>query len=84
MNSHCNPKLRNYARTLRTRSVSKAKRRIWKLILSRKQTGFGFKRQRSIENYIVDFFCAELRLIIEIDGNSHFLEVSKIVPVKVN
>ena len=34
--------------------------------------GFAFKRQRSIDNFIVDFFCAELKLIIEIDGNSHY------------
>lgn len=34
--------------------------------------GVKFKRQRPILNFIVDFFCAELKLIIEIDGNSHF------------
>jgi len=33
--------------------------------------GFSFLRQRTINNYIADFFCKELRLIIEIDGYSH-------------
>jgi very-short-patch-repair endonuclease len=33
--------------------------------------GVKFKRQRPILNFIVDFFCAEIKLIIEIDGNSH-------------
>ena len=37
-----------------------------------KKLGFGFKRQRPIDNFIVDFFCSELNLIIEIDGNSHY------------
>ena len=34
--------------------------------------GVKFKRQRPIDRFIVDFFCAELKLVIEIDGNSHF------------
>jgi very-short-patch-repair endonuclease len=31
-------------------------------------------RQRSIDNYIVDFYCAKLKLVIEVDGDSHFNE----------
>ncbi|NES64490.1 MAG: endonuclease domain-containing protein [Okeania sp. SIO2D1] len=34
-------------------------------------------RQRPIDNFIVDFYCAALRLVIEIDGNSHFTEQGK-------
>ena len=34
--------------------------------------GFDFDRQRPIGNYIVDFYCKELSLAIEIDGKSHF------------
>jgi very-short-patch-repair endonuclease len=33
--------------------------------------GVGFKRQRPIDKFIVDFFSAEIKLIIEIDGSSH-------------
>lgn len=33
-----------------------------------------FRRQYSIDNYIVDFYCPELKLAIEIDGDSHFEE----------
>ena len=33
--------------------------------------GFDFDRQRPIDNYIVDFYCKELMLAIEVDGNSH-------------
>jgi very-short-patch-repair endonuclease len=41
--------------------------------LSRKQfNGLRFLRQRPIDNFIVDFFCPEIKLIIEIDGNSHY------------
>ncbi len=33
-----------------------------------------FLRQKPIGSYIVDFYCAEKRLVIEIDGDSHFLD----------
>lgn len=36
--------------------------------------GFDFHRQRPIDNYIVDFYCSELLLAIELDGYSHTLE----------
>ena len=72
MNNHYNNTLKEYAQELRTGSVSKAEKYIWKALLSRKKLGFGFKRQRPIDNFIVDFFCSELNLIIEIDGNSHY------------
>jgi very-short-patch-repair endonuclease len=32
---------------------------------------YKFLRQKPIDNYIVDFYCSELRLVIEIDGDSH-------------
>ncbi len=76
-NNHYNPKLKEFAGVLRTESVSKAEKFIWKAALSRKQLGYGFKRQRPINKYIVDFFCAELNLIVEIDGNSHYFKAEK-------
>jgi very-short-patch-repair endonuclease len=71
MNHHYNPTLKMHARELRTDSKSKAEKYLWKAALSRNQMGVKFKRQRPILNFIVDFFCAEIKLIIEIDGNSH-------------
>lgn len=71
-NNHYNKRLQEFARELRTSSVSKAEKFIWKAVLSRKQTGERFLRQRPIDNFIVDFFAPELGLIIEIDGSSHY------------
>ena len=71
MNNHYNPALKKYARELRSESVSRAEKRLWKATLSRNQKGVKFKRQRPISYFIVDFFCQELGLIIEVDGNSH-------------
>jgi len=70
-NNHYNKNLKEYSRELRTISVSKAEKYIWKVLLSRKQLGVSFKRQRPILNFIVDFFSAEIGLIIEVDGSSH-------------
>ena len=45
---------------------------IWKYVLSRKQMlGYQFRRERPILNYIADFVCLELMLIIEVDGITH-------------
>ena len=66
-----NARLRNTARKLRNESVSLAEKTLWRKVLSRSQTGHSFKRQRPIDKYIVDFCCASVGLIIEIDGNSH-------------
>src|SRR5687768_3028215 len=71
-NNFYNPNLKEYARELRTETVSRAEKILWKAILSGKQTGQRFLRQRPIDHFIVDFFCPDLRLIIEIDGNSHY------------
>ena len=49
--------------------------RIWYFIKS-KQLGYKFRRQYSFGNYIVDFYCPELRLVVEIDGDSHGTEES--------
>lgn len=55
--------------------MTKAKVKIWNDLLRRKQLfGLKFLRQRTISDYIVDFFCKEVNLIIEIDGYSHHFE----------
>ena len=70
-NNHYNKNLKEFARELRTESVSRAEKLLWKTVLSRKQTGERFLRQRPIDNFIVDFFTPDIGLIIEIDGSSH-------------
>jgi very-short-patch-repair endonuclease len=66
-----NKELKEIARKLRKNS-SPAEIRLWtKLLRAKKMKGFQFLRQRPVLNYIADFMCKELRLIIEIDGESH-------------
>ncbi len=58
------------ARELR-RAQSNAEEVIWKLLRNRALDGFKFRRQKPFPPFIVDFFCPEKRLAIEIDGGQH-------------
>ena len=44
---------------------------LWKNLLSKSRLGFQFNRQFPFENYILDFVCRKLKLVIEVDGSSH-------------
>ncbi|MDX2133638.1 MAG: endonuclease domain-containing protein [Saprospiraceae bacterium] len=66
-----NPRLRDYARAHR-KNGTRAETRIWsELLRNRQMGGYRFRRQRAIGPFIVDFFCKELMLIIEVDGYTH-------------
>ena len=64
-----NPKLKEYARQLRNNSTL-SEVLLWKNIKN-KALGIQFHRQVPLLEYIVDFYCHELQLAIEIDGDSH-------------
>ena len=52
--------------------MTKAEACLWKYVLKAKNMkGFQFRRQRPVLNYIADFMCKELLLIIEVDGITH-------------
>src|SRR5690554_91348 len=57
------------ARHLR-QNMTSAEKRLWEF-LKEKQLGYKFRRQHPIHIYIVDFYCHELGLIIEVDGEYH-------------
>ena len=53
--------------------MTKAEACLWKFVLrADKMKGYGFRRQRPIMNYIADFMCKELMLVIEVDGYTHW------------
>ena len=70
-----NPQLKEFARQLRNNSTN-AEILLWQKLKRKQIGGYDFHRQKPIDNFILDFFCHELMLGIEIDGYSHqFLEV---------
>jgi very-short-patch-repair endonuclease len=58
------------ARELR-RNATGPERMLWSALHARQVGGLKFRRQHPIEPYIVDFYCAQAKLVIELDGESH-------------
>lgn len=73
-NHFYNKNLQPNANRLR-KGMTKAEACLWKYVLrAGKMKGYGFRRQRPVLNYIADFMCKELMLIVEVDGSIHELE----------
>ncbi|OGF62921.1 hypothetical protein A2926_02350 [Candidatus Giovannonibacteria bacterium RIFCSPLOWO2_01_FULL_44_40] len=58
-------------RKLLRRNTSLPENILWQALRNRKASGQKFKRQFSIGRYVVDFYCPELQLVLEIDGSYH-------------
>ena len=66
-----NAKLTANAKVLR-KNMTKEERRLWYDFL--RSYPVRFLRQKVIDDYIVDFYCSEARLVIELDGSQHYEE----------
>jgi len=62
--------MRNKARNLR-KNQTPAESLLWSKLRSRQLSGFKFRRQHPLDRYILDFYCSEAHLAIEIDGGQH-------------
>ncbi len=70
-NWHYNKMLQPYANKLRKR-MTKSEACLWKFALrAKRMKGYQFRRQRPVLNYIADYMCKELLLVIELDGITH-------------
>lgn len=65
-----NPALKERARALR-RAGNLAEVLLWQHIKNKQLLGLDFDRQKIIGNYIVDFYCADKQVVLEVDGSSH-------------
>ena len=68
---HNRKSMKNLRRRLR-RSPTPAETTLWKALQGSKLAGKKFRRQHSIGNYVVDFYCPECKLAVELDGEKHF------------
>ena len=64
------------AKELRQRETN-AEKILWEELKGKKLDGFKFRRQHPMMNYILDFYCYQYKLAIELDGNYHFTEEQK-------
>lgn len=53
------------------RSMTDAEQALWRVLRGRQVSGVKFRRQHPFGDYILDFVCLELRLVIEVDGGHH-------------
>jgi len=53
------------------RDATPSEKGLWKLLKELRQEGIIFHRQHSIGKYIVDFYCPQIHLVIELDGQVH-------------
>jgi very-short-patch-repair endonuclease len=67
-----NARTKRKIRTTLRKSSTAAEAVLWTYLKGRKLLGKKFRRQSSVGPYIVDFYCPECRLIVELDGAPHF------------
>jgi very-short-patch-repair endonuclease len=70
------PNIQSFSKKLR-KNLTNAENQLWQKLRNRQFQGFKFYRQRPFYPYIADFYCPELKLIIEIDGATHWTEEEK-------
>ena len=69
-------KLYQYGRELRQESTE-AEKLLWAELRNRKLNGLKFRRQHPLDKFIVDFYCNEKKLVVELDGNVHDEKINK-------
>ena len=67
---HNRKNLKQIRKSLRNNSTS-AEASLWKTLRKSQVGGFKFRRQHSVSSYILDFYCPQLKLAIELDGEVH-------------
>ena len=70
MNKKIDPQLLLFAKSMRTNATD-AEHFMWQLLRAKRFMNLKFRRQHVIAPYIVDFYCHELGLVIELDGSQH-------------
>ena len=70
MKIYYNPRLKQLSRNLRNNSTL-SEVLLWNELKAKRIMGLKFMRQKPIGDFIVDFYCSKLKLVIEIDGESH-------------
>jgi len=70
------PNIQQRAKELR-KEATPAERMLWERLRNRQLGGFKFRRQAPMGNVIADFYCAECKLIVEIDGDIHDFQIEE-------
>lgn len=70
MNKKMNPQLLQFAKSM-CHAATDAENLLWQRLRAKRFMEFKFRRQQVIAPYIVDFYCYDIGLVIELDGSQH-------------
>ena len=73
MNQKMNSQLLQFAKSMR-HAATDAENLLWQLLRAKRFMNLKFRRQHVIKPYIVDFYCHEIGLVIELDGSQHGMD----------
>ncbi len=59
------------------KNMTEAESKLWSLLRKKQVGGKRFRRQHPVKTFIVDFYCHECKLVVEVDGSIHKLEGQK-------
>ncbi len=71
-----NPKKQKTVRKLLRNYPTPWEQKLWNQLKGKQLDGFKFRRQQGIENNVVDFYCPEVKLIVELDGSGHLSAIA--------
>ena len=74
MTKHYNKYSEKEKRKLLRHNAPPSERILWRRLKGKRFAGYKFRRQYSIDQFVLDFYCTSLKLAIELDGSSHFSE----------
>ena len=70
------PKLKIFRKDLRN-NLTPTEAKLWKVLQNKNLEGRKFRRQHSVGNYILDFYCPAEKLAVELDGEVHFSDTAR-------
>ena len=70
---HATVKAKRFAKKLRA-ELTPAEKKLWQQLRAGRLSGYKFRRQHPVGNYIADFACIPYKLIVEVDGDTHFTD----------
>jgi very-short-patch-repair endonuclease len=71
MKAPLDPEFLDFARKLR-KSQTDAEKLLWGILRNRQLLGLKFRRQQPVGSYVLDFYCHDHKLCIELDGGQHY------------
>ncbi len=77
MTIHYNKQSEKQNRRLLRKNQTQAEELVWRFLRNRQMKSQKFRRQYSIDKYVIDFYCPQLKLAVELDGEVHDLPEQK-------